>query len=112
MKKVEAVIRHEKVAEVRDSLDSIGIKGMTFTEVKGCGHQKGYTETYRGARATINLLPKVKVETVIDDTDLRRVVEIIEKTARTGEIGDGKIFVSPIEESVRIRTGETGSEIL
>lgn len=112
MKKVEAVIRHEKVAEVRDALDNIGIKGMTFTEVKGCGHQKGYTETYRGARATINLLPKVKVETVIDDSDRQKVVETIKETAHTGEIGDGKIFVSPIDETVRIRTGETGSEIL
>jgi nitrogen regulatory protein P-II 1 len=112
MKKVEAVIRHEKVSEVRDALDGIGVKGMTFSEVKGCGHQKGYTETYRGARATIHLRPKVKVETVVDDVVAGKVVETIEQTAKTGAIGDGKIFVSPIEEAVRIRTGEKGPDIL
>jgi nitrogen regulatory protein P-II 1 len=112
MKKVEAVFRHEKVSEVRDALDEIGIKGMTFSEVKGCGHQKGYTETYRGAKVTIHLRPKIKLETIVDDDMVDAVVETIEKVARTGEIGDGKIFVSPIEKARRIRTGETGSEIL
>ncbi|RJQ43303.1 MAG: P-II family nitrogen regulator [Gaiellales bacterium] len=112
MKKVEAVFRHEKVNEVRDALDAIGIKGMTFSEVKGCGHQKGYTETYRGAKVTIHLRPKIKLETVVDDSLVEKAVATIEEVARTGEIGDGKIFVSPIEQARRIRTGEAGPEIL
>lgn len=112
MKKVEAVFRHEKVNEVRDALDAIGIKGMTFTEVKGCGHQKGYTETYRGAKMTIHLRPKVKLETVVDDSLVDKAVDTVIDVARTGEIGDGKIFVSHIEQARRIRTGESGPEIL
>ncbi len=112
MKKVEAIIRHEKVGEVRDALDAIGIKGMTFTDVKGCGHQKGYTETYRGAKATIHLRPKAKLETVVAEDSVAQVIETISETARTGDIGDGKIFVSSIEMSVRIRTGETGPDSL
>ena len=112
MKKVEAVIRHEKVHEVRDALSSIGIHGMSFIEVKGCGHQKGYTETYRGAKVTIHLRPKIKLETVVDDDAVTEVVETIKNAAHTGAIGDGKIFVSNIELARRIRTGEEGPSIL
>ncbi|MHB0914874.1 MAG: P-II family nitrogen regulator [Thermoleophilia bacterium] len=112
MKKIEAIFRHEKVNEVRDALDAIGVKGMTFIEVKGCGHQKGYTETYRGAKVTIHLRPKIKLETVVDDGQVQQVVDTIESAAHTGEIGDGKIFVSTIETARRIRTGEAGPEIL
>ncbi|MEW6017354.1 MAG: P-II family nitrogen regulator [Pseudomonadota bacterium] len=112
MKKVEAFIRHEKVEEVRDALASIGVEGMSFTEIKGCGRQKGYTETYRGARLTIHLRPKVKVETVVDDEAVDRVVDAIAEAAHTGEIGDGKIFTSPVESVMRIRTRETGAAVL
>jgi len=112
MKKVEAFIRHEKVDEVRDALAAIGVEGMSFTEIKGCGRQKGYTETYRGARMTIHLRPKVKVETVVDDGAVDKVVSTIAESAKTGDIGDGKIFVSPVEFVLRIRTGETGAEVL
>lgn len=112
MKKVEAFIRHEKVDEVRDALSSIGVEGMSFTEIKGCGRQKGYTETYRGARLTIHLRPKVKVETVVEDDAAENVVETIATAAHTGEIGDGKIFVSPVESVMRIRTRETGAAVL
>lgn len=112
MKKVEAFIRHEKVEEVRDALSGIGIEGMSFTEIKGCGRQKGYTETYRGARMTIHLRPKVKVETVVDDSVVEKVVAALGNAAHTGDIGDGKIFVTPVEYAMRIRTGETGPEVL
>jgi len=112
MKKIEAYIRHEKVEEVRDALNSIGIEGMSFIEIKGCGRQKGYTETYRGARMTIHLRPKIKVETVVDDEAVDRVVSTLYKAAQTGEIGDGKIFVTPVESAMRIRTGETGTGVL
>lgn len=112
MKKVEAFIRHEKVEEVRDALAAIGIEGMSFSEIKGCGRQKGYTETYRGARMTIHLRPKIKVETVVDDAVVQRVVDTIADAAQTGDIGDGKIFVAPIEYVMRIRTRETGAGVL
>lgn len=112
MKKVEAFIRHEKVDEVRDALSAIGIEGMSFSEIKGCGRQKGYTETYRGARLTIHLRPKVKVETVVDDSAVEGVVETLAQAAHTGEIGDGKIFVSPVDYVMRIRTRETGAAVL
>ena len=112
MKKVEAFIRHEKVEEVRDALASIGIEGMSFTEIKGFGRQKGYTETYRGARVTIHLRPKVKVETIVNDDAVDKVVETLSEAARTGEIGDGKIFVIPVEFAMRIRTSETGDGVL
>lgn len=112
MKKVEAFIRHEKVEEVRDALAAIGIEGMSFSEIKGCGRQKGYTETYRGARMTIHLRPKIKVETVVDDDVVQRVVDTIADAAQTGDIGDGKIFVSPIDYVMRIRTRETGAGVL
>lgn len=112
MKKVEAIIRHIKLEDVRDALDKIGVGQMTVTEVKGAGKQRGYEETYRGTKITIHLRPKVKIETVVDDNKVKEVVETIISNARTGDIGDGKIFVYPIEEVFRIRTGEQGPETI
>jgi len=112
MKKIEAIIRPGKLEEVKEALGEFGIKGMTVTEVIGCGHQKGKTETYRGTEFTIDLLPKVKMEVVLADKWVSEVVRTIVTTARTGEIGDGKIFVYPVEDVVRIRTGENGEEVL
>ena len=112
MKKIEAIIRHIKLEEVKRALDKIGISGMTVTEVRGFGKQKGYTERYRGAKLTVNLLPKVKVELVVEDYDLEKVLDTLVNAARTGEIGDGKIFVSSVEEVIRIRTGERGKAAL
>lgn len=112
MKKIEAIIRHIKLEEVKKALDEVGVLGMTVTEVRGFGRQKGYTESYRGAKLTINLLPKLKLEIVVKDEDVEKVLETIVKVARTGEIGDGKIFVLPVDEAVRIRTGERGEGIL
>lgn len=106
MKKVEAIIRHIKLDEVKDALGKIDVHGITVSEVKGCGKQKGYTETYRGSKITIYLRPKVKLEIVVPDDLVEKVVDVIAETARTGEIGDGKIFVIPVEEVVRVRTGE------
>lgn len=106
MKKVEAVIKPFKLDDVREALSEIGISGMTATEVKGFGRQKGHTELYRGAEYVVDFLPKVKIEVVIPDDQVERCVEAIAEAARTGKIGDGKIFVSPIERAVRIRTGE------
>ncbi len=108
MKKVEAIIKPFKLDEVKDALNEIGIQGMTVTEVKGFGRQKGHTELYRGAEYVVDFIPKIKIEIVTTDSLASRVVDVIEKTAKTGKIGDGKIFVFPIEEAVRIRTGETG----
>lgn len=108
MKKVEAIIRHSQLDEVKQALDKAGVKGMTITEVKGAGKQKGYTETYRGSKVTIFLRPKLKLETVVADDIVDAVVNTIADSARTGEIGDGKIFVSTIENVIRIRTGEKG----
>jgi nitrogen regulatory protein P-II 1 len=112
MKKIEAVIRHFKLEEVKDSLTAIGIHGMTVSEVRGFGRQKGHKEQYRGAEYTVDFLPKVKIEVVVDDADERKVLDKILETARTGNIGDGKIFVTKLENVIRIRTGETGSESL
>ncbi len=112
MKKVEAIIKPFKLDEVKESLSEIGIQGMTVNEVKGFGRQKGHTELYRGAEYVVDFLPKVKIEIIVPDAKARQVVETIEKAARTGRIGDGKIFVLPIDEVVRIRTGERGSEAL
>jgi nitrogen regulatory protein P-II 1 len=112
MKKIEAVIRHFKLEEVKDALTEVGIAGMTVTEVKGFGRQKGHKEQYRGAEYTVDFLPKVKIEVVVDDGQKQSVIDTILRTARTGNIGDGKIFVSNLEEAVRIRTGETGGESL
>jgi nitrogen regulatory protein P-II 1 len=112
MKKVEAIIRSERLQAVQDALDELGASGLTVTEVMGCGRQKGYTEQYRGSRANISLLPKIKVESVVPDHVVDQLVEAIVAAAYTGEAGDGRIFVIPIEQAVRIRTGERGEEIL
>ena len=107
MKKVEAVIKPFKLDEVREALSAIGVAGLTVTEVKGFGRQKGHTELYRGAEYVVDFLPKVKVEIVVGDTMVDQVVEAVTRAARTGKIGDGKIFVTAVEQVVRIRTGET-----
>ncbi len=107
MKKVEAIIRHNKLDEVKDALSRRAIIGMTVTEVRGFGRQKGHTDTYRGSEYTIDFLPKVKVELVIPDNYLPTVLEVIQQVARTGYVGDGKIFISDLTSVVRIRTGET-----
>jgi nitrogen regulatory protein P-II 2 len=112
MKMVTAVVKPFKLDEVREALSAIGVQGITVTEVKGFGRQKGHTELYRGAEYVVDFLPKVKIEAAIDDALLDRVIEAIEAAARTGKIGDGKIFVSALEQVVRIRTGETGSAAL
>ncbi|MDR2926468.1 MAG: P-II family nitrogen regulator [Azoarcus sp.] len=108
MKKIEAIIKPFRLEEVRESLSEIGISGLTVTEVKGFGRQKGHTELYRGAEYVVDFLPKVKIEIVLSDEAADQAVEAIIKAARTGKIGDGKIFVTPVEQVVRIRTGETG----
>ena len=112
MKMVTAIIKPFKLDEVREALSNIGVQGVTVTEVKGFGRQKGHTELYRGAVYVVDFLPKVKVEAAVDDGIVDRVVEAIENAARTGKIGDGKIFISPIEQVLRIRTGETGKDAL
>ncbi len=112
MKKVEAIIKPFKLDEVKQALSEVGIAGLTATEVKGFGRQKGHTELYRGAEYVVDFLPKVKVEVVVSDQLVGRVVEVIERAAKTGRIGDGKIFVVPVEEVIRIRTGERGDEAL
>ena len=112
MKKVEAVIRPDRLQAVQDALDSLGTSGLTVIEVLGCGRQRGYTETYRGARANISLQRKVKVEAVVADASVTAVVDAIAGAAKTGEVGDGKIFVSSIEDALRIRTGERGEDIV
>jgi nitrogen regulatory protein P-II 2 len=112
MKMVTAIIKPFKLDEVREALSAIGVQGVTVTEVKGFGRQKGHTELYRGAEYVVDFLPKVKVEAAVDDTIVDRVIEAIETAARTGKIGDGKVFVSPLEQVVRIRTGETGKDAL
>ncbi|MFP6875003.1 MAG: P-II family nitrogen regulator [Verrucomicrobiales bacterium] len=110
MKKIEAIIKPFKLEDVKEALSEIGIQGMTVTEVKGFGRQKGHTEIYRGSEYTVDFLPKVKLEIVVDDAQVAEVVDKIVTTANTGKIGDGKVFVSPVEEAVRIRTGEKGAE--
>ena len=110
MKKIEAIIKPFKLDEVKEALQDVGIQGITVTEAKGFGRQKGHTELYRGAEYVVDFLPKVKLEVVVEDQLVERAVEAIEQAARTGRIGDGKVFVSAIEEAIRIRTGETGSE--
>ena len=108
MKKIEAIIKPFKLEEVKDALSEVGIEGMTVTEVKGFGRQKGHTEIYRGSEYTVDFLPKIKLELVISDGQVSSAVTAIIKSAKTGKIGDGKIFVSPVEEAVRIRTEEKG----
>ena len=110
MKKLEAIIKPFKLDEVKDALHEIGVTGMTVSEVRGFGRQKGHTEVYRGAEYVIDFLPKVKIEVVLDDALVARAVDAIQRAARTDKIGDGKIFVIDIEEAVRIRTGEHGSD--
>ncbi len=112
MKKVEAIIKPFKLDEVKEALSSIGVQGLTVSEVKGFGRQKGHTELYRGAEYVVDFLPKVKLEIIVPDELCAQVVETIERAARTGRIGDGKIFVMPMEEVVRIRTGERGANAL
>jgi nitrogen regulatory protein P-II 1 len=112
MKKLEVIIKPFKLDEVKEALHEVGIQGITITEAKGFGRQKGHTELYRGAEYVVDFLPKVKIEVVVDDEQVERVIEAIQKAAHTGRIGDGKIFVSPIEEAIRIRTGETGAGAL
>lgn len=112
MKKIEAIIRPSKLDDVKDALDKYGIQGMTVSEVVGCGMQKGHTQIYRGTEYSINLLAKVKIELVVKDKIVEDIVTLIGNTARSGEIGDGKIFIYPVENAVRIRTGEAGEEVL
>ena len=112
MKMVTAIVKPFKLDEVCEALSAIGVQGITVTEVKGFGRQKGHTELYRGAEYVVDFLPKVKIEAAVDDALIDRVIEAIENAARTGKIGDGKIFVSPLEQVVRIRTGETGKDAL
>jgi len=112
MKKVEAVIKPFKLDEVKDALTEIGITGMTISEVKGFGRQKGHTELYRGAEYTIDFIPKIKLEVIVSDESVEKAVEVIVNSAKTGRIGDGKIFILPVEDAVRIRTGERGQEAL
>jgi nitrogen regulatory protein P-II 2 len=112
MKMVTAVIKPFKLDEVREALSGVGVQGITVTEVKGFGRQKGHTELYRGAEYVVDFLPKVRIDAAVDDALVDRVIEAIEAAARTGKIGDGKIFVSALEQVVRIRTGETGNDAL
>jgi nitrogen regulatory protein P-II 1 len=112
MKKIEAIIKPFKLDDVKNSLAEVGIQGITISEVKGFGRQKGHTELYRGAEYTIDFLPKVKIEIIVPDEKVEKVVEIIQTAAKTGRIGDGKIFILPCEEVIRIRTGEKGDDAI
>jgi len=110
MKKIEAIIRHFKIEDVKNALADEGVQGMTVTEVRGFGRQKGHTETYRGTEYEVDLVPKIKIEVVVTAEHCQRVVEMILRAARTGKVGDGKIFVTDLAEAIRIRTGETGKD--
>jgi len=112
MKKIEIIIRPFKVDEVKDKLNAVGIKGMTVTEVKGYGRQRGHTEIYRGAEYEVDFVPKAKIEVVVEDSLVDQAVAAAQEVARTGKIGDGKIFITPTEEAIRIRTGEMGDDAL
>ena len=112
MKKVEAIIKPFKLDDVKEALQDAGVQGMTVTEIKGFGRQKGHTELYRGAEYVVDFLPKVKIEIVVEDGIVERAVEVIQQAARTDRIGDGKIFVSTVEDAIRIRTGERGTDAL
>jgi len=112
MKKIEAFIKPFKLDEVKEALMELGIGGLSVVEVKGFGRQKGHTELYRGSEYQVDFLPKLKIELVAADNDVERIVETISASARTGQVGDGKIFISPVEDAVRIRTGESGEEVL
>jgi len=112
MKKIEAIIKPFKLDEVKEALHEVGLQGITVVEAKGFGRQKGHTELYRGAEYVVDFLPKVKIELVVDDDMVAKAVEAIQTTAQTGRIGDGKIFILPVEEAIRVRTGERGSEAI
>jgi nitrogen regulatory protein P-II 1 len=112
MKKIEALIRHFKLEDVKDALMEHGVHGMTVTEVRGFGRQKGHTEMYRGTEYTVDFVPKIKIEVVVADAALARVIETITRAAKTGQVGDGKIFVSDLDNAIRIRTGEEGESAL
>ncbi len=112
MKKIEAIIKPFRLDDVKEKLTNLGIKGMTVSEVKGFGRQKGHTEVYRGAEYVVDFLPKIKIEVTVPDWQLTEIVAAIRESAKTGKIGDGKIFVMPVEECIRIRTGETGEDAL
>jgi len=112
MKKIEAIIKPFKLDEVKEALHEVGLSGITVLEAKGFGRQKGHTELYRGAEYVVDFLPKVKIEIILEDALVERAVEAIAQAAKTGRIGDGKIFISPIEEAIRIRTGETGDDAI
>ena len=112
MKKIEAIIKPFKLDEVKEALQEIGLQGITVIEAKGYGRQKGHTELYRGAEYVVDFLPKVKIEVVLDDDMLEKAVDAIQKAAKTGRIGDGKIFISTVDEAIRIRTGETGTDAI
>ena len=110
MKKIEAIVKPFKLEDVKEALGEIGVEGMTVSEVKGFGRQKGHTEIYRGSEYTVDFLPKIKVEVVVTDDQVAAATEAVTKAAKTGKIGDGKIFIQPVEEAIRIRTGEQGEE--
>lgn len=112
MKKIETIIKPFKLDEVKDALNEMGVRGMTITEVKGFGRQKGHTELYRGAEYVVDFIPKVKIEVIVPDEIADKICSIIEKTARTGKIGDGKIFIAHIDDAIRIRTGQRGEEAI
>lgn len=112
MKKIEAIVRHYKLEDVKNALAELGVVGMTITEVRGFGRQKGHTEMYRGTEYAVDFVPKVKIEIVVNDDQLQTAVDTVIRSAQTGQIGDGKIFVSELLDTIRIRTGETGSEAL
>ena len=112
MKKIEAIVRPHKMEDIREALHEIGINGMTITEVKGIGRQKGHTETYRGSEYEINFVPKIKLEIVVPDNQVQQVIAVVIKTAKTGEVGDGKIFLQPVEETIRVRTEKSGESAL
>ncbi len=112
MKKIEAIIKPFKLDDVKDALNQLGIKGMTLTEVKGYGRQKGHKEIYRGAEYVVDFIPKVKLELIVSSNQVKEIVDAIRKAALTGKIGDGKIFVLPVEQVIRVRTGETGEDAI
>jgi nitrogen regulatory protein P-II 1 len=112
MKKIEAVVRPHKLDDIREALSEVGIRGMTITEVKGFGRQKGHTEIYRGSEYSVDFIPKIKIEIVVKDDLAQKVVDIVVKTAKTGQVGDGKLFVFPVEEVIRVRTEESGEDAL
>lgn len=112
MKKIEAIVRHYKLEEIKNALTAAGVQGMTVSEVRGFGRQRGHKEQYRGAEYTVDFLPKVKMELVVSDDLVKTAIDTIIKNARTGQVGDGKIFVTPLEQVIRIRTGESGGEAI